>query len=185
MQSTRICSIGNCERERTARGLCLMHYKRAQKDGSIGSHIGPRSIAAIERLFERVDKLPAGCWVWTGSVVGYGYGQIKVNGRQLKTHRYVYEQLVGDIPDGMFVCHKCDNPPCCNPDHLFLGTPRDNTQDMVQKGRRVDVNSTKSHCPRGHAYSSENTRITSNGSRACIECDRQHQKRRWAKTSAV
>lgn len=66
-----------------------------------------------------------------------GYGKIRINKKVNLVHRLSYEEYVGDIPEGMFVCHTCDNPPCFNPDHLFVGTPDDNMKDMVSKGRQA------------------------------------------------
>jgi hypothetical protein len=87
------------------------------------------------RFWEKVEKSD-GCWLWTGSVTkSGGYGQLSVNGKPVRAHRFIYELLHGPIPVGMRVCHTCDNPPCVRPDHLFLGTPKDNTHDMIRKGR--------------------------------------------------
>jgi hypothetical protein len=82
----------------------------------------------------RVEILDEGCWIWTGSRAG-GYGTLRVDGKVQKTHRLSYAEFIGQIPDGLCVCHHCDNPPCFNPDHLFLGTHNDNMQDMKRKGR--------------------------------------------------
>lgn len=81
-----------------------------------------------------------GCVPWTGRTVGRGYGQIDSGGgkgRGLLSHRVAYELAYGAIPDGQLVLHKCDNPPCCNPEHLFLGTHSDNVADMYSKRRGI------------------------------------------------
>jgi hypothetical protein len=76
-----------------------------------------------------------GCWIWTGSTQVRGYGEIISNGKKIYAHRASYTVYKGDIPKGMYVCHKCDTVSCVNPDHLFLGTQRDNMHDMIRKGR--------------------------------------------------
>lgn len=76
-----------------------------------------------------------GCWLWLGFVRSNGYGQTCIGRGSELTHRLSYELFVGDIPDGMFVYHRCDVKRCINPDHLFVGTPKDNSQDRERKGR--------------------------------------------------
>lgn len=89
-------------------------------------------------FWERVDKSDE-CWVWTGALTKFGYGHTSGlpygEKRPLLTHRVSWLLTHGDIPDGMCVLHRCDNPPCVRPDHLFLGSKKDNTQDMIDKGR--------------------------------------------------
>ena len=85
------------------------------------------------RFWNKVNKTDT-CWLFTGYKNKKGYGKFKVN-KQILAHRFSYELHYGPIPKGMYVCHKCDNPPCIRPDHLFLGTQKDNMDDMLLKGR--------------------------------------------------
>lgn len=89
-----------------------------------------------ERLYSRVNKTENGCWEFVGALRS-GYGAIKFKNKIMGTHRVSYELSYGDIPEGFLVCHKCDNRKCINPDHLFLGTHKDNMQDCLVKGRMV------------------------------------------------
>lgn len=114
----------------------------------------------------------SGCWLWQGAANMKGYGTLYINGVRKMAHRYSYELFRGPIGEGLFACHKCDTPACCNPDHLFLGTNRDNTQDMFRKGR--SARQRKTHCPKGHEYTPENTRVKKNGQRSCRRCHFEH-----------
>ena len=91
---------------------------------------------ALKRLEEKSYLIPfCGCQIWIGGSVPKGYGVIHYKGKQTYTHRLSYELAFGEIPKGLFVLHECDMPSCINPNHLFLGTPKDNTQDMLKKKR--------------------------------------------------
>jgi len=74
------------------------------------------------------------CWEWKGSKDDHGYGRVRYQGKEYKSHRLAWILKSGSTED-IFVCHRCDNPPCCNPNHLFLGTHQENMDDMVKKGR--------------------------------------------------
>lgn len=90
----------------------------------------------IARFWTKVDK-SGECWLWTGARKHGNYGHLSLNGRFVGAHRVAYFLVHGIDPQALAVCHHCDNPPCVRPDHLFLGTIRDNHQDMIQKGRQA------------------------------------------------
>lgn len=97
-----------------------------------------------ERLLSKIKVNPiTDCWEWQGSTKGMGYGYTIIGSRKdgtrrtASTHRLAYEEWKGEIPNGYFVCHKCDNPRCINPEHLFVGTRQDNIDDRERKGRNI------------------------------------------------
>lgn len=96
--------------------FCVRLERYADKDGPLHSRLGTR------------------CWIWTGALVR-GYGAVQLDGKLKKAHIESYRLFKGDVPPGRMVRHKCDNPPCCNPDHLEVGTHADNARDCVDRGR--------------------------------------------------
>lgn len=135
-----------------------------------------------ERVNKNVDK-SSGCWVWQRCTDGDGYGMIKVKGKTKRTHRAHWEEHNGTIPEGMYICHTCDNPPCVNLEHLFLGTSVDNNKDRDLKHRHV--NTKKTHCKYGHIFDEENTYLRhrkTNGKlkveRHCRVCHKHSEAKR-------
>jgi hypothetical protein len=112
------------------------------------------------------------CWIWVGGRFKSGYGAIKYNGKTQKVHRVSANFYLNfDLGSNLKVLHKCDVNPCFNPDHLFIGTLQDNSDDMIDKSRNFNQN--KTHCPKGHKYEG-NTYLSKNGSgyvgRKCRQC---------------
>lgn len=126
---------------------------------------------------QRVVPQPSGCWEWTGAIRKDGYGQCGRRG----AHRAAYEHAYGPIPKGMFVCHSCDNPPCCNPAHLWIGSSHDNLVDCALKGRARGQQQT--HCANGHEYTPENTywkpgKVAQRDCRQCVKDRARNYSRR-------
>jgi hypothetical protein len=95
-------------------------------------------VTTLERFWSKVDRqAESDCWEWQADRQTTGYGRFTFDGKVRKAHRMAYALAVGPIPEGMQVLHRCDNPPCCNPAHLWLGTMKDNMADREAKGRTV------------------------------------------------
>lgn len=122
---------------------------------------------------QRCEK--ADCWEWPGARNVNGYGTLATNGHgngvsKRLAHRVAYELEHGAIPEGKLIMHRCDNPPCCNPAHLQVGTDADNNRDKAAKGRAPGQELT--HCKNGHEFSAANTYYKSaNGARGCRRCN--------------
>lgn len=127
-------------------------------------------VETLEKRFWSKVTRSEGCWEWNGYRTPDGYGRIWKDGKGCSATRISWEMAFGSIPDGLHVLHRCDNPPCVNPDHLFLGDRSTNMQDSVAKGRNFFAS--KTHCKRGHAFTADNTMRTDRGARRCRTCER-------------
>src|SRR4051812_187652 len=91
---------------------------------------------AHERFMSNVSPEPnTGCWLWAGTTQRGGYGKFKAGGANVAAHRYSWQMTHGPVPEGLCVLHRCDVPGCVKPEHLFVGTQKENTADMIAKGR--------------------------------------------------
>lgn len=126
--------------------------------------------AYVQQRFWSKVNVSGDCWLWQGPRTTNGYGNLRWgNADHMAAHRYSYALHHGPIADGLFVCHRCDTPTCVRPEHLFLGTHRDNMRDCAAKGRIYSPLGAASCCPNGHAYTDENTARTDSG-RRCRTC---------------
>lgn len=131
-----VCIVEGCSEKSRTKSMCAVHYMRTKN----GSPMWERKRIDREPIavrFWRFAKKAVGCWLWTGARNRKGYGTLAIDRMSVGAHRVSWEIHVGVIPSGLQVLHRCDNPPCTNPDHLFLGTIQDNIADMMSKGRQV------------------------------------------------
>lgn len=148
MTDFTICKIDGCGNPARHMGWCRPHYRRWNRYGDPLAG-GPRHYANPEEAIaaRTIKDERTGCVEWIGSSDRRGYGQIRINGTSMKAHRVSWAATNGPIPDGALVLHRCDNPACINPDHLFLGDHKANVDDMDAKGRRVNAQHKGSRCP--------------------------------------
>jgi hypothetical protein len=155
----------------------------------VRGHRPTRTVA--DRFWEKVDKLAghrvasmaSDCWLWTASLTTVGYGKFAIgkDGRRAilqDAHRVAWTLTNGEIPDGQWVLHRCDNRRCVRPDHLFLGTATDNNVDMASKGRHWLAQ--KTHCENGHPFDVERT-VNGRRIRRCSICERAANRRAYRK----
>jgi hypothetical protein len=124
------------------------------------------------RVLSKVGADTNGCWPWNGSLDTHGYGQIKIQGKMHLAHRWVYTFYRGPIPEGLVLDHLCRVPRCENPEHLEPVTHQENCIRGIGPAK-----SRKSHCPRGHPYTPENSYLVKDGSRECRTCRRARSKK--------
>jgi hypothetical protein len=143
----------------------------------------PARIAA--KIVETPGPMDTPCWRWTGAKDSHGYGNVRVQGRVRKAHRVIYEWLRGPMPAGMEGDHLCGERACVRPEHIELVPHAENAQRGDGSWMPGERQRTKTHCPRGHAYSAENTYMQpSTGGRLCRACDREKKRaRRVARAS--
>lgn len=128
---------GYCDECWDARLLREKAERRARwEEAGDGGHYKSHGRTMSDRIMDLCVPEPnSGCWIWTGAQRSNGYGTVCYRRKHYKAHRLSWEAFRGPIPDGLWVLHKCDTPICVNPDHLFLGTAKNNTDDMWRKGR--------------------------------------------------
>jgi hypothetical protein len=161
---------------RSSRGCALrFHFEGHDMNAASAliDAIGQQRMRA--RVLENCAPIPfTGCWIWEGALGNSGYGKTRFTHVQdIQAHRLAYAAWHGHIPEGMCVLHSCDVRCCVNPVHLSLGTKRENSRQMVDRGRNFSPASTRTHCPQGHAYSGSN----SQGRRICRICNLAATKR--------
>ena len=155
-------------------------------DSTMTTPIVSRAELLRPRFLAKVAHEPtSGCWLWTGSVSLWGYGQFAVGRRTASAHRVAWEIFRGLIPDGYEVDHLCRTKICVNPDHLEPVTHAENIRRGGQLLKATAYWTSKTHCPQGHAYSERNLYVTRTGWRQCKACNAARERRRQARLRAT
>jgi hypothetical protein len=136
------------------------------------------ALAYAPPRFRGKVRFTGDCWEWTGALNSKGYGTYSVGGKTKIAARFAYEHFVGPIPDGLELDHLCRNVLCVNPAHLEAVTHREN---MLRGHNASAINARKTHCPKGHPYSEENTYRNPEGQRYCRICGRARNRAAYRK----
>lgn len=177
------CIVPNCTSpiKYSGPGWCAKHYQRWKKFGT--TDLPVRTVDRAALMWVKLDV--ADCWLFTGWRCAGGYGRFWSGAKLVQAHRWVWEYLVGPIPDGLELDHLCRQRACCNPDHLEAVTPRVNTF----RSRAVSTqNAVKTHCPQGHPYAGENLIVRYRPAgieRRCRACVRETGQRYRARQKAA
>ena len=161
-------------------------FKELSRKRDVGPYTGLN-------VWDRIDA-SGDCWEWTAGR-SHGYGHTNIFGECRGVHRAVWQALVGDIPDGLQIDHLCRNRGCCNPDHMELVTPGENSRRGLGVGGRLGKNASskywsgRTHCPQGHEYAGDNLISTTQGKkgwarRVCRICKRARDRKHDAKRRA-
>ena len=170
-----VCIIEDCARPHRSQGYCHRHYENLRRCGDPV----PRADRTLEARLRETGwtVTESGCWEWDGRRNADSYGifdAARLGFLNARAHRVMYEHYVKPVPDGLDLRHKCDNPPCVNPDHLIPGTRLDNMRDMIERGRNM-----RAKCVNGHDLTLPGaTRRAMRGGlmcTLCLKCERD----RW------
>jgi hypothetical protein len=149
-------------------------------------------LPTTDRFWKKVDRRgERECWSWTAARNSCGYGSFWDGRAVVQASRFSWQLENGPIPAGLYVLHSCDNPPCVNPAHLFLGTQGDNVADRKAKGRRGGcLPANKTHCNHGHEFAGRNimwrwSKVDQRDYRSCRACYRAQQNRTYHRRQAA
>lgn len=177
------CTVAECDRPARCKGMCNRHYENVRRYGYPVPVREWDLVDVIDRAGWTVTE--SGCWEWGGSRNEDGYGvltHLRSGLSNARAHRLMYERFVGPIPDGAEIRHRCDNPPCVNPEHLEPGTHAENMSDMAERGRHW--RSGAAECLNGHDLTAPGAyRVRVRGERTervCLTCQRNRHVR-WYK----
>lgn len=173
-----LCGFPGCEYRRTRKGLCDNHYRQQLAGKPLTQlYLKKRKRFTPPRI--EYDETPcpvAGlngpCYIFKFGKDGGGYGSVRVNGKKVSVHRYVWQNAYGPVPHGLVLDHRCMVKACCNIDHLRAVTNKVNTTENLCTPPKWKQNAAKTHCHRGHEFSAENTKIDKYGHRSCKACAR-------------
>lgn len=168
--ATTTCAISGCGEVVRARGWCHRHYYRWNRNGDPLVNLNPgREQSIEERFWSKVDVREIDeCWPWTAYITPKGYGRFWTGKTTQYAYRVAYEMRVGEIPTGLELDHLCHNRSCVNPAHL---EPVTHEVNIARSS-----NALKTHCKRGHEFTSETTYLKKGGGRQCRACDRLRRK---------